>query len=147
MITVDYDYIWRNDMIQIESYNHIRKVHIIKENEMVYQMTRESDQQTRLFPVGCIFKSFLSAMIGIAIEEGKIQSIDDLVIDYLPYDVVSQTEWYALEIKHVLSKTTGSKWPGSGETLPDNINDIMKLDFENRPGLKFKYKPDPIVRR
>lgn len=132
-------------MFTIENYKNIRKIHILKEKQMVYQATRDNDCNTQLFPIGCIFKSFLSVLVGIAIEEGKIQSIDDCLLDYFSHDDIENIEWYKLKIKHVLSKTTGIKWPGPGEPLPHSIDDIMRLSFDHDPGVEFKYKPDPQI--
>lgn len=131
-------------MINIDNYKNIRKIHILKNEQLIYQKTRDNDTDTQEFPVGCIFKSFLSVLIGIAIKEGKIQSIDDCVLNYLSYDM-ENTEWYQLKIKHVLSKTTGLNWPGPWEPLPQNIEEIMGLPFEKKPGIEFKYKPDPQI--
>ena len=49
---------------------------------MIFEHIRENEKETSFFPVGCIFKSFLSVLVVIALYEGKIGSIDDCVIDY-----------------------------------------------------------------
>lgn len=59
-------------------------------------------------------------MVGIAIYEGKVQSIEDDVIEYFPRIQQYESEWSKLKIKHVLSKMTGIIWPGPTERLPEN---------------------------
>lgn len=132
-------------MIGIKDYSHLQGIHMIKEGKCYYSYYREDFHPHQLFPVGCIFKSFLSVLVGIALQEGKIGSIEDCVIDYCDYNAINDVNWYRLKIKHVLSKTTGLIWPGPREVLPQNMNEVLRLSFEATPGELFKYKPDPQI--
>ena len=144
-------------MIKPDEFPHIRAIHIIKDNKMIFEQSRESISKTQLFPVGCIFKSFLAVLIGIAIYEGKIESIEDCVLDYFPHDEINdmycnkqdeisyRLSWYKLKIKHALSKTTGIIWPSPKDPIPESMDKIMELRFENEPGTSFQYKPDPQI--
>ena len=53
-------------------------------------------------------KSFISALLGIAIDDGLIQSIDDSVLTYMPEfrDVELSDK---LTIRHLLNHTSGFK--------------------------------------
>lgn len=83
-----------------------------------YWLTGGPTVQWMSFSVG---KSFLSAMIGIAIEEGLIDSIATPITDYVPelkgsaYDNVS--------IKDVLQMSSGARW---NEDYSDPNSDIMR---------------------
>lgn len=132
-------------MLELKNYSNIRAIHISQENKIVFEHLREIDSNTQLFSVGCIFKSFLSVLLGIAIFEGKIGSIEDFLIDYVSHDKKYHNNWDKLKIKYALSKTTGLIWPSSKETLPANMREVMKLNFESEPGSSFCYKPDPQI--
>lgn len=132
-------------MLNLDNFSNIKNVHIIKNEQMIFEYTRENEKGTLLFPVGCIFKSFLSVLVGIALYEGRIGSIDDCVIDYVSYDKITDINWYKLKIKHALSKTTGIVWPGPQVPIPANIREVMELKFESVPGASFRYKPDPQI--
>ncbi|WP_167957033.1 serine hydrolase [Anaerosporobacter faecicola] len=132
-------------MLNLNNFDNIKVVHITKDNQLIYEYIRENEQGTTVFPVGCIFKSFLSVLVGIALYEGKINSIEDCIIDYVSHDELADINWYKLKIKHALSKTTGIIWPGPQETLPANMNEVMKLKFGSEPGVSFQYKPDPQI--
>ena len=67
-----------------------------------------SDQSTEVWSVT---KSVISSLIGIAIEQGYIESLDDRMIDYLP----DYPEFGDLAIRHVLSHTTGLEWTEEGD--------------------------------
>lgn len=127
------------------NYTNIKAIHILKENELIFEQFREDVNKDQLFTIGCIFKSFLSVLLGIAIYEGRIGSIEDCVIDYISHEEISDINWYKLKIKHALSKTTGLVWPGPHELLPANMNEVMQLKFEYEPGTSFQYKPDPQI--
>lgn len=132
-------------MLNLENLTNLKNVCIIRNDEVIFEYTRENEKGTLLFPVGCIFKSFLSVLVGVAIYERKIGSIDDCVIDYVSHDGISDTNWYQLKIKQALSKTTGIMWPEPHEPIPANMREVMELKFESEPGALFKYKPDPQI--
>ncbi|MBQ6996249.1 MAG: serine hydrolase [Lachnospiraceae bacterium] len=132
-------------MINKYEYPHIKAIQIIRNKKVVFEQLREDIDENTLFPVGCIFKSFLAILVGIAIYEGKIESIEDCVLDYFLHNDVTDLNWYRLKIKHALSKTTGLIWPGPREPMPKGIKEVMQLKFENEPGILFQYKPDPQI--
>lgn len=132
-------------MLNLYNYVNIKAIHIIKDGQMKFEYIRENEKETHLFPVGCIFKSFLSVLVGIAIYEGKIGSIEDCIMDYISHEEITDINWYKLKIKHALSKTTGIIWPGPQEPIPANMQEVLELKFEKEPGISFQYKPDPQI--
>lgn len=61
--------------------------------------------------VWSVTKSFISALIGIAVDQGHIESPDDRMVDYLP----DYPEFANLTIRDVLTHTTGLEWTEEGE--------------------------------
>ena len=53
-------------------------------------------------------KSFISALIGVAIDEGYIKSVNDLAKDYLP-NLSKEENYKNLTINHLLNHTSGIK--------------------------------------
>ena len=132
-------------MLNVSYYDNIKAIHILKDNQTIYEYKRENEKDTSVFSVGCIFKSFLSVLVGVAIYEGKINSIEDCIIDYVSHEEITDTNWYKLKIKHALSKTTGIMWPKPQDPMPADMKEIMELRFESKPGNSFQYKPDPQI--
>ena len=70
-----------------------------------------------------VAKSFTSTLVGIAIKDGYIQSIDDMVSDYIPdlkgsaYDDVS--------IRHLLTMNSGVRW---NEDYEDRNSDVARFN-------------------
>lgn len=69
-----------------------------------------------------VAKSFVSALIGIAIDEGHIAGIDDPVSDYVPELVGSAYE--AVSIRFVLQMSSGASW---NEDYSDPDSDIARF--------------------
>ena len=128
----------------MSEWRHIKAVHVLKANSLIYSEMGQYNVNT-LFPVGCIFKTFLSALVGIAIKQGVINSVDDKVTDYWKPEGLIDQRWKLLTIGHVLSKTTGLHWPGPGEELPCNMMEVYRMKFDSNPGDTFAYKPDPQI--
>ena len=62
-------------------------------------------------------KSIVALLIGIAIDQGLIHSVDDKVLDYFPYYIIKRGEKtiYDVTIKHLLTmkapyKVKGDPW-------------------------------------
>ena len=69
-----------------------------------------------------VAKSFLSAMFGIALDEGKIESLDDPVTKYVP--ALSESAYDGVPIRHVLNMASGVQF---NEDYLDFDSDINKM--------------------
>ena len=69
-----------------------------------------------------VAKSFISAMVGIALEEGHIGSIDDPISQYIHVNPGSAYD--GVRIKHVLQMSSGARW---NEDYGDPNSDINRF--------------------
>ena len=69
-----------------------------------------------------VAKSFVSAMVGIALDEGHIRSIDDAISDYV--DVPSGSAYDGVSIRDVLRMASGARW---SEEYSDPDSDALRL--------------------
>lgn len=93
-------------------------------------------------------KSFLSMMIGRAIEEGYIESINDPITKYLPY-LKEKAGFEKVSLDHLLRQTSGIRFreeyysPFSDVAKfyygPDLIAAVKDLEIGNEPGKIFQY--------
>lgn len=93
-------------------------------------------------------KSIVSLLVGIALDEGKINSMDDPVADYLPEFNDDKKD---ITLRHVLTMSTGLSW---SESYISPFCDVAELYFdtddrdlalnrrtiESKPGLTWKYQ-------
>jgi CubicO group peptidase (beta-lactamase class C family) len=94
-----------------------------------------------------VAKSVVSMLIGVAIGDGKIESVDDPVSKYLPEFEAEGKE--KITLRHLLTMSSGLDWDESGsDPLSDNaeayygwdLEDVMySLDVKEDPGITFEY--------
>jgi CubicO group peptidase (beta-lactamase class C family) len=108
---------------------------------------------TNLWSSLSVAKSVTSTLVGVAIKDGYIKSVDDYVTDYLPK--LKGSAFDSVKIRHLLTMTTGVKWdenytdPDSDiagfdkDTTVDGMKAIVsymrRLPAEAEPGKKFNY--------
>lgn len=108
---------------------------------------------TNLWSSFSVAKSVTSTLVGVAIKDGYIKSVDDYVTDYLPK--LKGSAFDSVKIRHLLTMTTGIKWnenytdPDSDiagfdkDTTVDGMKAIVsymrRLPAEAEPGKKFNY--------
>jgi CubicO group peptidase (beta-lactamase class C family) len=91
-------------------------------------MTSESMHDLR-----SVTKSVVSALVGIAVGEGKIQSLDQPAVTWFPeYPELNTPERRRLTLAHVLTMTSGLEW---NEEVPynDPLNDEIKMTRSTEP--------------
>ncbi|WP_243060070.1 serine hydrolase [Nocardioides sp. SR21] len=69
-----------------------------------------------------VAKSFVSALVGIAIEEGHIGGVDDMISDYV--DVPDGSAYDGVAIRDVLRMASGARW---SEDYSDPTSDALRL--------------------
>jgi CubicO group peptidase (beta-lactamase class C family) len=92
-------------------------------------------------------KSFVSALVGIALHEGLIGSLDDPLTKYIPE--ASGSFWPAITIRHLVSMSSGLKYDGSGffpwndeprvYYSPDLRSLALSAQKSESPGTVFRY--------
>ena len=93
-------------------------------------------------------KSVIGMLVGIAIEEGKINSVDDLAGDYIPEFKKNGRE--KITIRHLLTMSAGFDWVESGKNPlseaaegyygTDLYGLVTRLRVIEKPGIKFNYQ-------
>lgn len=135
--------------------NRVSGLLIIKDGRIVlerYGLGRTATDRWTSFSVG---KSVTATLVGAAIQDGHIKSLDASVTDYLPG--LKGSAYEGVTIRQLLTMTSGVKWSedyadpksdvalfAAGDPGPDGENPIVaymaKLPREAAPGTKFLYK-------
>ena len=95
---------------------------VIKDGRVLHETYAHGDSRESLHTSFSVAKSFTSALVGIALSEGKIRSLDDPIRDYLP-ELTSKT-FDGVTVKHVLQMSSGVRF---NETYTDPESDINKM--------------------
>jgi CubicO group peptidase (beta-lactamase class C family) len=86
---------------------------VIKDDQILYEGYFNGYQRGSIVTSFSMAKSFTSALVGIAIDEGYIGSVNDPVIKYLPELKARGLD--ELTIKHLLNMSTGIPYVGDDE--------------------------------
>lgn len=76
-----------------------------------------------------VAKSFVSALVGIAVEQGHIRSIHEPISDYI--EVEPGSAYDGVSIKDVLQMSSGARWH---EDYSDPSSDVARLGAAMAPG-------------
>lgn len=105
-------------------------------------------------------KSITSASVGIAIDRGFIESVNQSIFDYLPDHQRFRIEGKeAITIEHLLTMTSGLAWDEWGTSYSHTENDMIRLwldcedqvacvleaPLDSQPGTEFTYSGGNMV--
>lgn len=118
---------------------------IVKNGYIVDEYYKDGYDSTSQFILNSASKSITSAVVGIAIDQGYIESVDVPISDYFPQVLDNgDTSWSRITIRHLLTHTSGisttddalwDEWRSS-----DNwIDYILNLSIVSEPGTTFSY--------
>lgn len=120
---------------------------IIKNDTIQYENYFKGYNKESIIPSFSMAKSITSILIGCAIDEDLIKSIDDPITDYIPE--LKKNGFEKVKIKHLLQMTSGIKFNESyinplGEAASfyygRNLKQqTTKLKLKTKPGIEFNY--------
>ncbi|MEP0265943.1 serine hydrolase [Dokdonia sp.] len=120
---------------------------IVKDDQILYEKYFDDYTKATDHPSFSVSKSFISALIGIAIEEGYIKSLDDPIRNYLPE---LDPSFDPVTLAHVINMQSGIKFSEGyfnpfGEVAKfyygtDLKKYVNKLKVNTTPGETWKYK-------
>lgn len=120
----------------------IRSLLIIQNDTIKYEYYSDNVNDKTLHTSYSIAKSFTSSLIGIAIDEGHIQSEKEAVIKYIP-ELKNVPYAEQLTIEHLLNHTSGIKYNLAMDATiyygRNSLNALNKIKFESIPGTKQHY--------
>jgi len=131
------------------TYENLHSLLIIKDNKIVFEEyfkgykwnydpanqyrgeLHEYDKNT-IHNLASITKSFTSSLVGIAIEQNYIQSINDKLFSYFTqYSSLKNSQKDKITLQHLLTMTSGMQWNESDFSTIEN--DIVQLFYVADP--------------
>jgi CubicO group peptidase (beta-lactamase class C family) len=116
---------------------------VIRDGKLLYEKYWQGHDPTTPQLSYSVAKSYSSALVGVAIERGDLDSIDQSVADFLPSWQGTPNE--AITIRHLLSMTSGLKWSAFSDyvsmvTFADDHSQFAEeLDLNGTPGAEWTY--------
>jgi CubicO group peptidase (beta-lactamase class C family) len=120
---------------------------IIKNDTIQYEKYFKGYDKESIVPSFSMAKSVTSILIGCAIDEGLIKSVDEPITNYIPE--LTKNGFDKVTIKHLLQMTSGIKFNesyvnpfGDAASFYYGLNlrkEIGKIKLKTEPGKKFEY--------
>ena len=143
--------------IMSKQFRGIHSLLIVKNGALVHETYFENYQRSSLHTVYSITKSISSALIGIAIDQGLIHSVEDTVLSFFPQYSIQDPNKKKIQHRHLLTLTSGFAWdeksypysdPRNTETQMVATNDWMKFVLErpiqSDPGNEYVYNTGSV---
>ena len=117
---------------------------IIRDGVLVYEQYFDGGDADTLRPVFSVTKSITSALTGIALENGDLERVDTLVLDYFPDYVPDDDRKAVLTLEHLLQMQSGILWSDTSQAVPllrgeTSSQDIIALPLATEPGEYWSY--------
>jgi len=122
---------------------------VIQDDAILYEEYFNGASRDSIVTSFSIAKSFTSALIGIAISEGQIHSVDDPITDYLPELAERDPAFKNITIRNLLMMSSGIRYEEFPFVTGDNTKtywypNLRQLALEDTqiagpPGEKFLY--------
>ncbi len=121
---------------------------VLKNDSLLFEEYYGQHDESTVSNSFSAIKTVVAMLVGIAVEEGKIKSLDDKVCDYLPEFCSSGKE--KITIRHLLTMSSGLSWTESTKNpFSDNAESYYGSDLYylvtqqtaiEEPGKIFKYQ-------
>ncbi|MEB3792534.1 serine hydrolase [Acinetobacter sp. IK40] len=123
------------DLNQYLKNQNVTGLIILKDGKVALEYYGHGNTPTTLWTSRSIGKSVVSTLVGIAIQQEKIDSVDDPIIKYLPD--LQGTAWQHVTLKQILQHTSGVEW---NEDYTDPVSDFAHMTY-----CEAKINPDECV--
>lgn len=121
---------------------------ILHGDEVLYEQYFNGASRESIQHSFSVTKSFTSTLVGIAIEEGYINSLDDPVTDYLPELVDHDARFADITLRNLITMSAGLRFERTSAPVDDGFISYYGLDLRQAaleseiiepPGSQFRY--------
>jgi CubicO group peptidase (beta-lactamase class C family) len=145
LVNVFQDFHNNKDIWQVRSLSVYRHGKLVAES-----YTKDESDRVKPRAIWSATKQVMGVLVGIAIDKGYIESVDDKIVKYLPDELEDYPNKQSITIKDLLTMRSGIDYNNYGlsgddskilQRIPDNyLNFILKKDLVTAPGTEFEYK-------
>jgi len=107
---------------------------VVKDGSIVYETYLNGSDASTRFITFSVAKSYLATLIGLALDDGAIKSLDDKVTDYLPE--MAGSAYDGPTLRHLLRMRSGVAW----EEVFKLDSDTQLTRVHNNSNIAYKYR-------
>ena len=120
----------------------LHSILIVKNGYLITESYLTPYHKETLHNVKSASKSILSALVGIALREKYLSSLDQRVSEFYP-EYVNDPQKKEITLRHLLTMTAGLTWSYDQETAspvsPNNLETWNVVPMSDTPGEKFEF--------
>ncbi|WP_457091236.1 serine hydrolase domain-containing protein [Microvirga sp. P5_D2] len=120
------------DLYDYLALNQVTGLLVLKDGKVVYETYQRGNTPKTRWMSMSVAKSISSTLVGAAVKDGLIKSLDDNVVDYVPR--LKGTAYDGATVRDVLMMSSGVKW---NEKYTDSTSDrraLLRAQIAQKPG-------------
>ncbi len=110
------------DFAAYRTHQRVAGLLLLKNGHIALEYYGLGNTEHTLWTSRSVGKSVVSTLVGIAIREGRIHSVDDPIVQYLPE--LKRTAWEGVTLRQLITHTSGIAW---NENYDDPKSDFAAL--------------------
>jgi CubicO group peptidase (beta-lactamase class C family) len=120
------------DLFDYMSLNRVSGLLILKDGRVAFERYELGNHESSRWMSMSVVKSITSTLVGVAIKDGYIQSVDDPVTKYLPR--LSGSAYEGVTIRNLLQMASGVRWNETYTNPASDRRHMLELQLSGKPG-------------
>jgi CubicO group peptidase (beta-lactamase class C family) len=125
------------DIYDYVSRNRVAGLLVMKDDEVLLEHYDLGIEASTRWLSMSMAKSFSTTLIGAAIQDGYIKSVDDPLVNYLPE--FSGTAYEGVSVKTLMQMTSGVRWSDDQTDAQSERRKLLELQVAQQPGAIMRY--------
>src|SRR5690606_8496943 len=109
---------------------------VLKDGEVVYETYQRGNRPETRWMSMSVAKSITSTLVGAAVQDGHIASLDDMVVDYVPS--LKGSAYDGVSIHDILLMASGVQWNETYTDPQSDRRDLLRAQIAQQPGAAMK---------
>jgi CubicO group peptidase (beta-lactamase class C family) len=120
------------DMYDYMSLNRVSGLLVLKNGKIAFERYELGNTETTRWMSMSVVKSISSTLVGVAIKDGYINSIDDPITKYLPK--LNGSAYEGVTIRNLLQMASGVKWDETYTNPASDRRRMLEAQLAGKPG-------------
>lgn len=120
------------DLYDYLSLNRVSGLLVLKDGKIAFERYELGNSGATRWLSMSVVKSITSTLVGVAIKDGYIKSVDDPVTQYLPK--LAGSAYEGVSIKNLLQMASGVKWDETYTNPASDRRRMLELQLAGKPG-------------
>jgi len=120
------------DIYDYLALNRVSALLVLKNGEIAYETYQYGNTEKTRWMSMSVAKSITSTLIGVAIQDGLIGSLNDQVVKYVPK--LAGTAYDGVTVRNVLMMASGVKWDETYTNPASDRRALLEAQISQKPG-------------